>query len=128
MIQQSNRLSLPLGPLMIDIAGTELNDLDRGRLCHPLVGGMILFSRNYASPEQLTRLCAEIHALRSPNRAFWWVVAGALGFLATALYVPSLRDLFRFSILHTDDLLICTGAGFLSSVVIELLKFKHFRK
>lgn len=69
-----------------------------------------------------------IHALRSPNRAFWWVVAGAVGFLTAVLYVPSLRDLFRFSILHPDDLLICAGAAFLSSVVIELLKFKHFRK
>lgn len=57
---------ISLGPLMIDIAGTELSDLDRARLCHPLVGGMILFSRNYVSPEQLTRLCAGIHALRSP--------------------------------------------------------------
>lgn len=59
-------LHLPLGPLMIDIAGTELSELDHQRLCHPLVGGMILFSRNYESPEQLTRLCAEIHALRNP--------------------------------------------------------------
>ena len=57
---------IPLGPLMIDIAGTELSDLDRTRLCHPLVGGMILFSRNYLSPAQLTHLCSEIHALRSP--------------------------------------------------------------
>lgn len=55
---------LPLGPLMIDIAGIELSALDRERLCHPLVGGVILFSRNYASPEQLSGLCAEIHALR----------------------------------------------------------------
>jgi Ca2+-transporting ATPase len=69
-----------------------------------------------------------VQALRSPNRAFWWVIAGALGFLAAALYVPSLRDLFRFSILHPDDLLTCIGAGLLSSLVIELLKFKHFRK
>jgi beta-N-acetylhexosaminidase len=53
-----------LGPLMIDIAGTRLADLDRERLCHPLVGGMILFSRNYESPAQLQALCAEIHALR----------------------------------------------------------------
>jgi beta-N-acetylhexosaminidase len=45
---------LPLGPLMIDIAGTELTDLDRQRLCHPLVGGIILFSRNYADPTQLS--------------------------------------------------------------------------
>jgi beta-N-acetylhexosaminidase len=55
-----------LGPLMIDIAGTELTDLDRERLCHPAVGGIILFARNYACPEQLDRLCAEIHALRTP--------------------------------------------------------------
>ena len=56
----------PHGPLMIDIAGLELTDLDRERLSHPLVGGLILFSRNYQSPEQLSRLTAEVHALRSP--------------------------------------------------------------
>ncbi len=58
---------LPLGPLMIDIAGTELTDLDRERLCHPLVGGIILFSRNYADPQQLSVLTEAIHALRSPS-------------------------------------------------------------
>ena len=59
--------TLPLGPLMIDIAGTELTDLDRERLCHPLVGGIILFSRNYTNVEQLQRLTGEIHALRAPR-------------------------------------------------------------
>lgn len=54
------------GPLMIDIAGTELSTLDRERLTHPLVGGIILFTRNYRSPEQLQALCADIHALRQP--------------------------------------------------------------
>ena len=58
---------LPLGPLMIDVAGTELTDQDRERLCHPLVGGIILFSRNYADPQQLSALTAAIHALRSPS-------------------------------------------------------------
>ena len=59
-------IKLPHGPVMIDIAGFDLTDLDRKRLAHPLVGGLILFSRNYQSPEQLTRLTAEVHALRSP--------------------------------------------------------------
>ncbi len=55
-----------LGPLMIDIAGTRLGDLDRHRLRHPLVGGIILFSRNYENPGQLAVLTSEIHALRAP--------------------------------------------------------------
>lgn len=59
-------IALPHGPLMIDIAGRQLTALDRERLSHPLVGGLILFGRNYESPEQLSRLCAEVHALRSP--------------------------------------------------------------
>lgn len=59
-------IKLPHGPLMIDIAGLALTELDCARLTHPLVGGLILFGRNYQSTEQLTRLTAEIHALRSP--------------------------------------------------------------
>ncbi|MBL0076029.1 MAG: beta-N-acetylhexosaminidase [Rhodocyclaceae bacterium] len=57
---------LPLGPLMIDIAGTLLTALDIERLRHPLVGGIILFARNYENPPQLTALCKSIHALRNP--------------------------------------------------------------
>ncbi len=54
------------GPLMIDIAGTELTAPERERLRHPLVGGVILFSRNYESRQQLQALCADIHGLREP--------------------------------------------------------------
>jgi len=62
----SSPLQISLGPVMLDVAGTQLTEDDRVRLVHPLVGGVILFSRNYASPEQLTVLCEEIHALRQP--------------------------------------------------------------
>jgi len=58
--------NLPHGPLMIDIAGLALTDLDCERLSHPLVGGLILFARNYQSREQLKQLTADVHALRSP--------------------------------------------------------------
>ena len=51
-------------PLIIDIAGTALTDIDRQRLAHPLVGGMILFGRNWHDRAQLTALCAQIKALR----------------------------------------------------------------
>jgi beta-N-acetylhexosaminidase len=51
---------------MLDVLGTVLTEDDRRRLAHPQVGGVILFARNYQSPEQLTALTSEIHALRQP--------------------------------------------------------------
>lgn len=58
--------SLPRGPVMLGIEGTELGAADRERLLHPLTGGVILFTRNFSSPDQLKALTAEIHALRTP--------------------------------------------------------------
>ena len=55
-----------LGPVVIDIAGTELTAEERTRLVHPHVGMVILFGRNYESPQQLAALTAEIHGLRDP--------------------------------------------------------------
>ena len=56
---------MPLGPLMIDIDGVELSSVDREVLKHPLVGGLILFSRNYESVEQVSLLCEAVHKLRA---------------------------------------------------------------
>ena len=52
-------------PLMIDVAGTALTAQDRRRLRHPLVGGLVLFARNFTDLAQLTALCAEVKALRA---------------------------------------------------------------
>ncbi len=57
---------MSLGPLMVDVAGTALQADDRRVLSHPLVGGVVLFTRNYLERAQLVELCAEIRALRSP--------------------------------------------------------------
>jgi beta-N-acetylhexosaminidase len=57
---------MSLGPIMLDIEGTQLTADDRRKLQHPLVGGVILFTRNYSSLRQLIQLTTEIHALRTP--------------------------------------------------------------
>jgi beta-N-acetylhexosaminidase len=60
-------MNMALGPIMVDIFGTELLPEERDRLRHPLVGGVILFSRNYESPEQLQALTRTIHEIREPQ-------------------------------------------------------------
>ena len=57
---------LARGPVVLGIGGLTLDGVDRERLLHPLVGGVILFSRNYENVEQLAALTAQIHALRTP--------------------------------------------------------------
>ncbi len=51
-------------PLVIDVAGHSLTTIDRQRLAHPLVGGVILFGRNWKDRAQITTLCRQIKAVR----------------------------------------------------------------
>lgn len=57
---------MTLGPVMLDLTGLELTGEEVDLLRHPAVGGVILFSRNYQSIEQLQALCLAIHQLRQP--------------------------------------------------------------
>ncbi|MFO1200580.1 MAG: beta-N-acetylhexosaminidase [Burkholderiaceae bacterium] len=54
------------GPVVLDVSGPVLSADDRARLCHPLVGGVILFERNFESRAQVATLTREIRALRAP--------------------------------------------------------------
>ncbi len=58
---------MSLGPIMLDLRGPQLEQDERELLLHPLIGGIILFSRNYTDVEQLQNLTSEIHALRNPE-------------------------------------------------------------
>ena len=55
----------PFGAVMLDIAGTILADTERDIINHPNTGAVILFSRNYESPEQVTDLIQNIRAARN---------------------------------------------------------------
>jgi P-type Ca2+ transporter type 2C len=72
-----------------------------------------------------TRLNLKI--LRSPNPALWWVLGGGLFFLAIVLYVPIVRQLFSFSVLHPIDLAICLLGGAIGLLWFELLKLFKFK-
>jgi len=58
---------MSLGPLMVDVEGLALDAEDRELLRHPLIGGVILFSRNYQSREQLMQLVKDLHEVRQPR-------------------------------------------------------------
>jgi P-type Ca2+ transporter type 2C len=75
---------------------------------------LILSDRSWSRPIVAT--------LRTPNAALGWIAGGAVIFLALAIFVPSLRDLFQFNVLHANDLAITVAAGFLSVLWFEILK------
>ena len=58
---------MSLGPIMMDLIGTQISDTERELLLHPQVGGLILFTRNFESIEQITALVSEIRSLRTPH-------------------------------------------------------------
>ena len=55
------------GPLLIGIPGHLLDDLSRQQLQHPAVGGVVLFTRNFHSRDQLESLVSEIRSARTPR-------------------------------------------------------------
>jgi beta-N-acetylhexosaminidase len=61
------KVRLPPGPAVVDVVGKELIDEDRARIRHPAAGAVILFARNYATPEQLVSLCEDIKRQREPE-------------------------------------------------------------
>lgn len=54
---------MSIGQVMLDVAGLTLSVEDKEVLQHPQVGGLILFTRNYASRDQLCDLTASIKAI-----------------------------------------------------------------
>jgi P-type Ca2+ transporter type 2C len=62
------------------------------------------------------------------NPALAWVTGGTIVFLAATLYVPPLRALFGFDVLHPVDLAICVAATVLGTAWFELVKWLRARR
>jgi len=62
-----NGTLMSLGPVMMDLVGSQISEIEKELLRHPQVGGVILFTRNFESVAQITELVTEIHALRTPH-------------------------------------------------------------
>jgi len=69
-----------------------------------------------------------VGALRSHNTVLWWVTGGAVLFVGIVLYVPFLRNLFKFAELHAVDLIICFVAGSMSVAWFEILKLVRMHR
>ena len=70
-----------------------------------------------------------VRIMRKAHATFWWVSVGALAVLLLALYLPPLRGVFRFGVLHANDLVLAFAGGAASLLWFELLKiFKSGRR
>ena len=113
---------MTLGPIMVDIAGIALEPDEREFLAHPLIGSVILFTRNYESPEQLARLVAEIHGIRTP--ALLVAVDQEGGrvqrFQSGFTRLPPLRDIGRrWSAGHASGIALARELGWLMAAELR---------
>ncbi|HXF08494.1 MAG TPA: beta-N-acetylhexosaminidase [Candidatus Acidoferrales bacterium] len=58
-------MNMPPGPLVVGLSGPRLTAEEREVLMHPLIGAVILFERNYETPEQLRALIGALRTMRS---------------------------------------------------------------
>jgi P-type Ca2+ transporter type 2C len=79
--------------------------------------GLIFTNRSWSKPAWAT--------LQSPNPALWWVTSSTLSLIALVVFLPVLNNLFSFSKLHADDVVLCVLIGISTFALFEI--FKRFR-
>ncbi|MGH8222678.1 MAG: beta-N-acetylhexosaminidase [Woeseiaceae bacterium] len=113
---------MTLGPVMVDLAGIALEPDERELLAHPQVGSVILFTRNYESPDQLRRLVAEIHAIRSPALLVGVDHEGGRvqRFQAGFTRLPPMREIGRrYGVGRADGLALARQLGWLMAAELR---------
>jgi len=87
-----------------------------------ILSNLLLILSNRSSSESIFKTIFE------KNKAFWFVALGALIFLILSLYLPFLRDVFKFDALHAMDALIIFGAAGLNILGFEIIKYVSYKK
>jgi beta-N-acetylhexosaminidase len=109
---------------MVDLMGIALEPDEREMLLHPRVGSAILFTRNYESPEQLRRLVAEIHAIRTPPLLVAVDQEGGRvqRFQAGLTRLPALREIGRrYDLGHAEGIALARQLGWLMAAELRAL-------
>jgi len=63
-----------------------------------------------------------LHTFVIHNPALWWVIVGAFTFLSLALSLPLFREIFHFSLITTQQFILCVLAGMVSVIWFEFYK------
>jgi beta-N-acetylhexosaminidase len=110
------------GPLLIDVAGPRLDAADRARLRRPLVGGVILFTRNFESRRQVTALIRSIRAVREAPLLVTVDHEGGRvqRFRAGFSTIPPMRELG--TLWDRDPIAACSEATRLGKLIAEELR------
>ena len=64
-----------------------------------------------------------VATLARPNPALWWISGGTFVGLGIVLYIPLLRKLFHFAVLHPVDIGFCLLAATIPALLMEGVKY-----
>ena len=111
-----------MSPVILDVHSFELSPVEREILQHPLCGGLILFSRNYAERSQLSALIKDIR--RTVNKPFLISVDHEGGrvqrFRDGFTQIPAMANIERFEVSQNIQLDLAQAMGF--CMAYELLQ------
>ncbi|MFT7260241.1 MAG: beta-N-acetylhexosaminidase [Glaciecola sp.] len=111
-----------MSPVILDMHSFELSPVEREILQHPLCGGLILFSRNYAERSQLSALIKDIR--RTVNKPFLISVDHEGGrvqrFREGFTQIPAMANIEKFEVSKNAQLDLAQAMGF--CMAFELLQ------
>ena len=112
-----------MGPLMLDCQAEELLPEEKEKLAHPVVGGVILFSRNYHDKPQLSALIKDIR--RYANKPLLIAVDHEGGrvqrFREGFTAIPAMGDILRHTKSEGESAALAHACGLALAVELKTL-------